>query len=57
MLIFRFYVFYMIAAAVAGALVIGMQKLTAKNFIRQFAMIILIGLALTYMGVTRYANA
>lgn len=56
-LIFRFYVFYMIAAAVAGALIIGMQKLTARNFIRQFAMIILIGLALTYMGVTRYANA
>lgn len=52
----RFYVFYMISAAVVGAFVIGMQKLTATNFIRQFAVIIIIGLALTYLGVTRYAN-
>ena len=55
-LTFRFYVFYMIFAAVAGAFVIGMQKLTASNFVRQFAIIILIGLALTYLGVSRYAN-
>ncbi|HKR59143.1 MAG TPA: glycosyltransferase family 39 protein [Pyrinomonadaceae bacterium] len=55
-LTFRFYVFYMIFAAVAGALVIGMQKVTATSFARQFAIVILIGLALTYMGVTRYAN-
>jgi hypothetical protein len=55
-LTFRFYVFYMIFAAVAGAFLIGMQKLTASNFARQFAVIILIGLALTYLGVTRYAN-
>lgn len=55
-LTFRFYVFYMIAAAAAGAFLIGMQKLTAANFARQFAVIIVIGLALTYLGVTRYAN-
>lgn len=55
-LTFRFYVFYMILAAAAGAFLIGMQKLTATNFARQFAVIIVIGLALTYLGVTRYAN-
>lgn len=55
-LTFRFYVFYMIAAAAAGAFLIGMQKLTAATFARQFAVIIVIGLALTYLGVTRYAN-
>ena len=55
-LTFRFYVFYMILAAVAGAFVLGVQKVTASNFARQFAVIILIGLALTYLGVTRYAN-
>ena len=55
-LTFRFYVFYMILVAVAGAFVIGMQKLTPTNFLRQFAIIVIIGLALTYMGVTRYAN-
>jgi hypothetical protein len=55
-LTFRFYVFYMLFAAVAGAFVIGMQKLTAKNFARQFIVVIVIGLALTYLGVTRYAG-
>jgi membrane protein implicated in regulation of membrane protease activity len=55
-LTFRFYVFYMIFTAVAGAFVIGMQKLTATSFARQFAVIILVGLALTYLGVTRYAS-
>jgi hypothetical protein len=55
-LAFRFYVFYMISAAVAGALVIGMQKVTATGFARQFAIIVLVGLGLTYLGVTRYAN-
>jgi hypothetical protein len=55
-LTFRFYVFYMLLAATGGAFVIGMQKLSAANFARQFAVIILIGLALTYLGVSRYAN-
>jgi len=55
-LTFRFYVFYMILAAVAGAFAIGMQKVTAKGFLRQFLIIITVGLARTYMGVTRYAN-
>ncbi len=50
----RFYIFYMICAAVAGSFAIGMQKLTTTNFIRQFAVIITLGLALTYLGVTRY---
>lgn len=53
----RFYIFYMITAAIAGAFVIGMQKLTPTNFVRQFAIIVTLGLALTYLGVTRFANA
>ena len=52
----RFYVFYMISAAIAGAFVIGMQALTATTFIRQFVVIITLGLALTYLGITQYAN-
>ncbi|MFN2492457.1 MAG: glycosyltransferase family 39 protein [Pyrinomonadaceae bacterium] len=52
----RFYVFYMISVAVAGAFVIGMQKVNATSFIRQLAVVILLGLSLTYLGVTRYAN-
>jgi hypothetical protein len=52
----RFYVFYMIAAAVAGAFIVGAGKLSATSFMRQFAVIIIIGLALTYLGVMRFAN-
>jgi len=52
----RFYVFYMIVVAIAGAFVIGMQKITATNFARQFTIMIVLGLSLTYLGVTRYAN-
>jgi len=52
----RFYVFYMLSVAIAGAFVIGMQKLSATNFARQFVVIVFLGLSLTYLGVTRYAN-
>ena len=34
-----------------------MQQVTAKSFARQFIAIILLGLGLTYMGVTRSATA
>lgn len=56
LLAFRFYIFYMISVAIAGAFVIGTQSLNAKNFIRQFIVISVAGLALTYLGVTRYAS-
>ena len=52
----RFYVFYMIAVAIAGGFVIGFQKFSATNFARQFVVIILVGVSLTYLGVTRYAS-
>lgn len=52
----RFYVFYMLAVAVAGTFVIGTGKLSGVNFIRQFAVIIILGLALTYVGITRYTK-
>lgn len=53
----RFYVLYMICVAIAGAFIIGMQQITATSFLRQFSAIILLGLALTYVGVTRSAGA
>jgi hypothetical protein len=53
----RFYVFYMIAVAIAGAFIIGMQQISATSFARQFSAMILLGLALTYVGVTRSAGA
>jgi hypothetical protein len=55
-LAFRFYVFYMIMVAIVGALVLGMKTITAQSFARQFIIVIMLGLAFTYLGVTRYAN-
>ncbi len=52
----RFYVFYMICFAIGGAFVIGMQTMTTKSFMRQFAAVMILGLALTYVGVTRSAS-
>ena len=56
-LAFRFYVFYMIIAAVGGAFLVGMRAVTAQSLARQFLIMIVLGLSLTYVGVTRYANA
>jgi hypothetical protein len=52
----RFYVFYMICVAIAGAFILGMQQVTASSFSRQFVAMIMLGLGLTYVGVTRSAN-
>jgi len=56
-LAFRFYVFYMIIVAVAGAFVIGMRAFSAQSLVRQFVIIVVVGLSLTYLGVTRFASA
>ena len=52
----RFYVFYMMAAAVAGALVIGARRLTQQSVMRQFVVVVTAGLTLTYFGVLRTAS-
>lgn len=52
----RFYVFYMICAAIGGAFLIGMQRVSAVSFVRQFTAMVVLGLALTYVGVTRSAT-
>ncbi len=54
---FRFYIFYMAAAAVVGSFVIGMRPQTGRSLLRQFVVIIAVGVALTYMGVIRSAGA
>ena len=53
----RFYIFYMVAAAAAGAFVIGMRQVSARSLARQFVAVAAIGLALTYLGVLRTAGA
>jgi len=53
---FRFYLFYMMTAAVLGAFIIGTREFTLASFIRQFLVVIGIGVALTYMGVLQRAQ-
>jgi 4-amino-4-deoxy-L-arabinose transferase-like glycosyltransferase len=53
---FRFYLFYMMTAAVLGAFIIGTREFTLSSFIRQLLVVVGIGLALTYMGVLQRAE-
>jgi hypothetical protein len=52
----RFYIFYMMAAAVAGSFVIGMKSADARSFVQRFVAIGLIGIVFTYFGVIRFAT-
>jgi len=51
----RFYIFYMLAASVVGAFVLGMKNVKFNAFVMRFVAIIMIGLALTWFGVLRSA--
>jgi hypothetical protein len=51
----RFYIFYMVAIAVAGSFVVGLTT-SVQSIIRNIIVLILIGLALTYLGVARNAD-
>jgi hypothetical protein len=53
----RFYIFYMLTAAVVGAFVIGMRPVTSQSLVRQFAIVLFLGIGLTYLGVIRTAGA
>jgi 4-amino-4-deoxy-L-arabinose transferase-like glycosyltransferase len=52
----RFYIFYMMVAAVAGSFFLGMKKLNAQAFMQRFVAIAVMGLAFTWFGVLRYAG-
>ena len=52
----RFYVFYMVAAAVVGAFIVGMRPINSQSLGRQLVVIVAMGLALTYLGVLRTAG-
>lgn len=56
LLTLRFYVFYIVVIAITAAFLLGRRPLTAQSFIRQFSIMIVIGLALAYFGVSRYAT-
>jgi 4-amino-4-deoxy-L-arabinose transferase-like glycosyltransferase len=52
----RFYIFYMMVAAVAGSFFLGMKTMNAQSFMQRFAAIAVMGLAFTWFGVLRYAG-
>ena len=52
----RFYIFYMMTAAVAGSFIIGAKAISAQSFVQRFIAVGAIGLAFTWFGVLRYAN-
>ena len=51
----RFYIFYMMAAAVGGSFFIGMKSADARSFVQRFVAIGLIGIVFTWFGVVRFA--
>ncbi|HYO99635.1 MAG TPA: glycosyltransferase family 39 protein [Pyrinomonadaceae bacterium] len=54
----RFYVFYMAIAAAGGALLIGVRPPVGPgSVIRQMAIVVALGLSMTYLGVLRTATA
>jgi hypothetical protein len=56
LLTLRFYVFYIVALAGAGAFILGRRRLTAQSFARQLIVITVVSLALAYFGVSHYAT-
>src|SRR5215212_5459773 len=52
----RFYIFYMMTAAVAGSFIMGMKTLNAQTFVQRFVAVAAIGLAFTWFGVLQYAG-
>jgi hypothetical protein len=51
----RFYIFYMVAAAVAGSFIIGSTG-SVKSIVRGFVALIIVGIALAYLGVLQTAG-
>ena len=51
----RFYIFYMLAIAVAGSFIIGISKST-QSILTRTAVLIIMGLSLTYLGIIRNAG-
>jgi 4-amino-4-deoxy-L-arabinose transferase-like glycosyltransferase len=52
----RFYIFYMVAVAVGGSLLVGLSN-KSTSILRRAGVLIVIGLGLTYLGVTRNATS
>lgn len=52
----RFYVFYIMVLAIVGAFVIGAGAVNAQSFVRRFVVVMIVGLALSYFGASRFTS-
>jgi len=52
----RFYIFYMMCAAVAGSFFLGSKAFSAQGFVQRFVAVAVIGLAFTWFGVLQGAS-
>ena len=52
----RFYIFYMMCAAVAGSFFLGSKAFSAQGFMQRFIAVAVIGLAFTWFGVLQGAS-
>ena len=52
----RFYIFYMVAIAVAGSFIVGVSE-RSTSILRRSAILLVLGLSLTYFGVIRTASS
>jgi 4-amino-4-deoxy-L-arabinose transferase-like glycosyltransferase len=52
----RFYIFYMLVAAIGGTFVVGTKTFSAQSLARQFIMVVGMGLALSFLGVSQTAS-
>jgi 4-amino-4-deoxy-L-arabinose transferase-like glycosyltransferase len=51
----RFYIFYIMAIAVAGSFIVGLSS-SAKSIARGFILLVIVGIALAYLGVLQSAG-
>jgi Dolichyl-phosphate-mannose-protein mannosyltransferase len=52
----RFYIFYMLVAAIGGTFIVGTKAFSAQSLVRQFLIVVGMGLALTFLGVSQTAS-
>jgi hypothetical protein len=52
----RFYIFYMLVAAIGGTFIVGTKAFSAQSLVRQFLIVVGMGLALSFLGVSQTAS-
>ncbi len=56
LLTLRFYIFYMLSAAVAGSFLLGVKSVSIDGLMRRFVAMVAVGMVFTWLGVVRFAG-